>query len=211
MHNCLFSEKYCESHYHSDHVKGVIAAIEKLDVKEVLMPYGMENNKYRKEIENLARTKNIKLSYYEPGAEFTYPSGLTLSVISPDKEDLKSENENDTSFGIKLSYGEFSALFTGDMSEEVEKNHLGEWGDVDLLKVAHHGSAKSSSEECLNEVNPEIAVISVGENNSYNHPHKDVTDRLENICQDIFRTDLDGNIIVTTDKNGEYRIKKRED
>ena len=196
------------SHYHSDHCRGVIAAMQELKVKEVLIPSCMEGNKYRTEIENIARKKGIKISYYGPGIEITYPSGLTFSIISPDEKDLTAGNENDTSFGIRVSYGDFSALFTGDISETVEKNHSGEWGDTDVLKVAHHGSEDSSSEEFLNETMPEIAVISVGEKNSYNLPDKDVLKRLEKIGSCIYRTDKDGVVTVNAKKDGSYQVIK---
>lgn len=194
------------SHYHSDHCKGIIAAMKKLNVKEVLMPDCMENNEYRREIEYIAEEKDIKLSYFEAGTHMKFNSGMVLNIISPDANDLNSDNENDTSFGIRVDYGEFSALFTGDITEKTEKNHLGEWHECELVKVPHHGSASSSSEEFIQEISPETAVISVGENNSYGHPREEVISRYEKYGVEIYRTDLHGDITVSAKKNGNYKI-----
>ena len=73
------------------------------------------------------------------------------------------------------------------------------WNDIDVLKVAHHGSSTSSSEDFMEQVNPEIALISVGTDNSYGHPHKEIMELLESYDMDIYRTDTQGTIIVTSD------------
>lgn len=194
------------SHYHSDHCKGVIDAMKKLTVKEVLMPDCMEDNEYRRKIEELAEEKHIKLSYMKSGAKLTFKSGVTLHVISPDDTDLTVGDENDTSFGIKVDYGKFSALFTGDATAEVEKNHSGEWGRCTIVKVPHHGSVSSSSEEFVEETSPNAAIISVGAGNSYGHPREEVVTRYINSGASVYRTDIYGDITVDAKKNGGYKI-----
>lgn len=194
------------THYHSDHVKGIIAAMKKLDVKEVIMPDCMEDNRFRLEIERLAKVNGTKLSFYKSGTRLRFNSGLILRIIAPDDEALAGENENDTSYGINLRYGEFSALFMGDLSSVSERKHLGKWGDCDVLKVGHHGSRTSSCEEFLDEVKPEAAVISVGKGNTYSHPHSEVTERLAENNAKFYRTDMCGNITVLARKKGDYKI-----
>ena len=194
------------THYHSDHVKGIIAAMDELNVADVIIPNCMEENKYRREIEEKAAKKNIKLSYYKTGDILRFSSGMCMKIIAPDNTDLQSENENDRAYGVKVVYGKFSALFMGDISKETELRHLGEWGDCDVLKVGHHGSKTSTGEEFIKEVKPETAIISVGKNNPYSHPNIEVLKILENSHADIFRTDKNGNIKVVADKNGKYRI-----
>lgn len=194
------------SHYHSDHCKGVIAAMKKLEVKEVLIPDCMGENKYRKEIEFIAEQKDIKLSYFKAGARLKFTSGMIFDIVSPDEAELVSENENDTSFGIRVSYGKFSALFTGDISEEVEKKHKGKWRDCSVLKVGHHGSLSSSSEDFIDETAPEAAVISVGENNSYGLPKDEVILRYMERNIPVYRTDLYGDITVLADKDGSFKV-----
>ena len=194
------------SHYHSDHCKGVIAAMKKLDVEEVLMPDCMEENEYRKEIEQIAEERDIKLSYFKAGARLRFGSGLVLDIISPDEEDIASDDENDTSMGIRVEYGDFKALFTGDITSDVEENHLGEWGHCNVLKVPHHGSKTSSGEDFLDEVSPDAAVFCVGEDNSYSHPDKKVLQRYRDRNIQIYRTDLNGDIKIYADKEKGYKI-----
>lgn len=194
------------SHYHSDHAKGIIAAIEKLKVKKIVMPDCTPENENRKEIEALAKKKGIPISYYFAGDTIKFYSGLTIDIISPDKKDLSSFDENDSSYGLRISYGDFSAIFTGDMTKSVEQHHKGEWQDCDILKVAHHGSATSSSEKFLEEVRPEAAIISVGANNSYGHPSDEVLERLSRYNIPVYRTDVYGNISVSASKDGIFKI-----
>ena len=169
-------------------------------------PDCMEDNEYRRKIEELAEEKHIKLSYMKSGAKLTFKSGVTLHVISPDDTDLTVGDENDTSFGIKVDYGKFSALFTGDATAEVEKNHSGEWGRCTIVKVPHHGSVSSSSEEFVEETSPNAAIISVGAGNSYGHPREEVVTRYINSGASVYRTDIYGDITVDAKKNGGYKI-----
>lgn len=194
------------SHYHSDHVRGIIAAMEKLKIREVMMPDCYPDNKYRKEIEALAKEKGIIISYYSKGDKIKFFSGLTIDIISPDAYDLKSTEENDSSFGLRVSYGDFSAIFTGDMTSDVEARHKREWMDCDILKVAHHGSATSSSDEFIDEVMPEAAIISVGANNSYNLPSDEVLKKFYKRNIPVYRTDVYGDISIFADKDGNFRI-----
>lgn len=194
------------SHYHSDHCLGVIAAMKKLTVKEVLIPDCLADNEYRIEIEQIAKDKNIKVSYYKAGAKLCFNSGLMMDIISPDDKDLLSIDENDTSFGIRVSYGDFSALFVGDLTSNIEEKHKGEWGKSNLLKVGHHGSASSSGETFIDEVSPDVAVISVGLGNVYGLPNNDVIRRFMKRKIPIYRTDMHGDITVFADKSGRYRM-----
>ena len=85
-------------------------------------------------------------------------------------------------------------LFTGDANYNVEKSR--EWNDVDVLKVGHHGSSTSSTKEFLAQVKPEIALISVGKDNTYGHPTESALERLKNIGAKIYRTDEDETIMI---------------
>ena len=108
-------------------------------------------------------------------------------------------DENEYSVCTLFSYKDHHMLFTGDLEGEAETNLLGEYGDVDVLKVAHHGSGYSTSELFLQETQPEICVISVGENNRYGHPHEDLLERLEQIGAAVFRTSKGGALTIRTD------------
>ena len=91
-------------------------------------------------------------------------------------------------------------LFMGDAETENEKARS--WEDIDVLKVGHHGSYSSSSKDFLKEIQPDYAVISCGADNSYGHPHKDALKRIKKYTDKIYRTDLDGTIVFTSDKDG---------
>ncbi|MBB6454339.1 competence protein ComEC [Salirhabdus euzebyi] len=116
-------------------------------------------------------------------------------VLYPGQEN-KTKKSNDSSLVIYTELGGNRFLFTGDIGEAVEKELLKTYPNlkVDVLKVAHHGSKTSTSEDFLQATKPKHALISVGENNMYGHPSKDVVDRLENMGINLFRTDLNGAI-----------------
>jgi len=126
-----------------------------------------------------------------------------LSGNDNDSRDLESAmlTDNQGSLVVKLTYGSFTALFTGDIDVEVELalKSMGVLKNIDLLKVAHHGSKFSSGKEFLGEVRPELAVISVGSKNTYGHPHGDTLMRLDAVGAKVLRTDQMGTISVVTD------------
>ena len=117
--------------------------------------------------------------------------GPESEVLLNDDEDL-----NDTSIVLRLKYGTTSFLFTGDASSTIEKNILNKEIQSDVLKLGHHGSRYSTSKEFLKKVSPTYAIISVGKNNSYNHPHSEVFKRLNEQNVKIYRTDEQGTIIA---------------
>jgi len=112
---------------------------------------------------------------------------------------------NNNSIVLKLHYKDAKFLFTGDIEKNAEENLLVDncLLKSDILKVAHHGSDSSTGESFLNSVDPEIAVISVGLNN-FGHPHPDVIKRLKTKCQKVFRTNINGTIIIKTDGKKYY-------
>ena len=110
---------------------------------------------------------------------------------------------------MKITYGNVSLLLTGDIEIEAEKSILQNYEDqIDctILKVPHHGSVSSSSEEFLDAVSPKIAIIQCGEDNKFGHPHKETIEKYKARACKIYRTDLNGAITITADKN---RIKSK--
>lgn len=191
------------THYHKDHCLGTIAAMKELDINTVAMPDMMSGNKYRQEIEELARQKGIDIIYLKRGDRITFESGAVIDVISPSGND--DAEENDTSIVFTLSANNFKALFTGDATKNIETKYLNDFSDVDLLKVGHHGSDTSSSTEFIQKISPEYAVICVGEDNTYNLPDDTVISRLKKAGAIILRTDKQGDIRFTVSKNGNIR------
>lgn len=194
------------SHYHRDHCLGVIAAMKELAVQDVLIPGVDPANPYRAEIEQIAREKNIRIHYLGTGKQIKFPSGLTIRILSPDLAmGAEYADLNDTSLVLEISYGEFKALFTGDMTAEIEENLAGKFSDYDLVKVPHHGSKTSSTEEFIRETKPEIAVVSVGEDNTYGLPDAAVIQRYRQAGAAVLSTSELGDITVTVDKAGNIK------
>ena len=190
------------SHYHQDHVQGIIAAMENIKVRNLFLPDNMEGSEWRSALENTARENGTTVHYISQETLLTYNNGMTIRIIPPSNKTGLSDDENDTSYVYYVEYNGFSATFTGDMSAFAEKNLIddGKAGKTNLLKVAHHGSNTATCEEWVEKLTPEYAVISVGENNPYNLPNDDVLERLKNA--QVFRTDYDGDIKFIIHKNG---------
>ena len=131
----------------------------------------------------------------------------------PNKEQEILENSiNNNALVCKLNYKKFSMLFTGDIEQEAEKllflkyknsNKL----NSNILKVGHHGSKTSSTEDFLKLVKPKIALIGVGKDNNFGHPNKEVLDRLKSINAKIYRTDENGEISIVINKNCNIKVK----
>lgn len=185
------------SHYHKDHVEGIISAVENLKVNTLVLPDCMPDNIYRQKLEKLALDKNIKTEYLHIGDKIKFRSGLELTVIAPNPALVDKNNENDTSLVIEVCYGDFTALFTGDFEAEED---LALSQSVDLLKVSHHGSENGNSKEFIEAAKPRFAVISVGKNNRHNLPDKEVISDLESVGAQVLRTDRLGDIRIKTDK-----------
>jgi len=194
------------SHCHKDHTEGIAAAIKHLDVKNLFIPDFYPENEIRLELERLAKENGTKI-WHVSDTTTVVIDDIIIEMIPPTAALLSADNENDSSMYIKVSYGEFDAAFTGDMSKNCEKELVNKNAadDTDVLKVAHHGSANSTSKEFISAVKPELALIGVGKNNGYGHPHKSTLSNLKDTC--IMRTDEHGNIVIISDKDGNYKVK----
>lgn len=195
------------SHYHKDHVEGIIAAAKHFKIGTIVMPDSSSGDEYRLELETIARKKNIKIEYLMENDEINFRSGLRIKFIAPNKKQLLSSEPNDTSLVAQIEYGNFTALFTGDSTDTINENYP---QDIDILKVAHHGSDTSNGKEYINYLSPEYAVISVGENNTYGLPKDNVLKNLTDSGAKVFRTDESGDICFKVRKNGKitYRTLK---
>ena len=175
-----------------------INLVKNFKVEKVIFNCGPHND-LEKELIKVLDKKKIK--YYS-----------CINELNIDKNKLyflqtkKYDNENDNSNVIYTELNGYKFLFTGDASITTEKEILNKYNlpDIDVLKVGHHGSKTSSGKEFIDEINPKYSIISVGKNNRYGHPNKEVIDNL--IDSKIYRTDQDGSIMFKI-KNNKLKIE----
>ncbi|MCK5686003.1 MBL fold metallo-hydrolase [bacterium] len=186
------------THPHSDHVGGLLDVLKRYDVLKILYTGAIHNSPDYIAWLKLIEEKKIDLNIINHPQKILLGDDLFLDIIYPRAQtDIDSQkNLNNTSIVAKLIYGQTSFLFMGDSEIEVEeilledKNKL----SADVLKLGHHGSDTSSSADFLEIVDPDYAVIEVGEANRFDHPSPRIIKRLERADIEIFRTDIDGSI-----------------
>ncbi|MFH1509792.1 MAG: MBL fold metallo-hydrolase [Candidatus Nealsonbacteria bacterium] len=196
------------SHPEHDHIAGLIEVLKRYEVGHILWNGVDRDSSELVEWNNLLEEKGTKVFIAKGDFKIYFGESEFLKVIYPFKslEGELVEGANETSIVFKLVFGETSFLFTGDISKEVEKDILDKEIDVDadVLKIAHHGSKYSTSEEFLISASPNSVVIFSGRDNSYGHPHPEVLELLNKYGINIFRTDLNGDIKLISDKNKVY-------
>ncbi len=198
------------SHFDSDHCNGLVEILNKLNVKNIIISkQSYLSNEYIN-IANIINKKRINVIQVKRGDIIQIDKNTKMNIFNPDKE-LEYNDLNNNSIVAKLTYNNFGILFTGDI-EKSEDDILNEIKkDIiksDIIKISHHGSKTSSSEEFLEAVKPKIALIGVGENNKFGHPNKQVLEKLKNIRCKIYRTDLNGEIKIKVNKKGRISIDK---
>ena len=191
------------THPHSDHIGGLPRVLDEFGVSRVLdtgYPHGGEQYK---EILSIIESRKID---YKVAQGFRQPGVGTLVSLDvlwpPASYQARDESElNDGSIVMRLVYGNVRILLTGDIQEEAEGRLLADQQDLQstVLKVAHHGSEFGASNEFLQAVKPDYAVVSVGRDNSFGHPAKNTLERLYAAGAQVFRTDESGTIIFVTD------------
>jgi competence protein ComEC len=186
------------THPHEDHIGNMSYIINNFDVLNFYAPKVENSTKaFETMVESLIR-KDLKIKVLKANIKsIDLGKNIVVDVFSPFSNSY--EDLNNYSPIVKISYGNTSFLFTGDAEELSENEVLNAGFDLkcDVLKIGHHGSSSSTSEKFLKASNPSIAVISVGEDNTYGHPTDTVLSRLKETK--IYRTDINGNIVITSD------------
>lgn len=193
----------CISHFDSDHCDGFKYLLKNIKVKNIILSKQYETTNNFKEIINIANKKKINVIKVEAGNILNIDKFVKFKIFSPGK--ALTNDINDNSIVMKLEYNNFSCLFTGDISKQIEKKLVKQYGNElksTILKVAHHGSKTSSDEDFINQVSPKISLIGVGKNNKFGHPNEEVLKTLKDINSKVFRTDEKGEITLKVNRRG---------
>lgn len=186
------------THPHEDHIGGLDNIIKNFDIGEIYMPEKSSDSMTFEDVVNAIYSKQLKITKPVPGTNIYQDENTTIKILAPISD--AGNDLNNHSIVIRMDYINNSFLFTGDAETKVENEILskGYNVDVDVLKVGHHGSDTSSSTNFLKKVTPKYAIIQVGENNEYGHPHNETINKLKNFGATIYRNDLNGTIKVTS-------------
>lgn len=185
------------THPHEDHIGGMSSILKSFTIGDFYAP---KKSSDTKTFENMISSLNgKKIITAKAGVTFDLGENTECEFIAPNSGDYKEIN--DYSAVVKLTYGDNKFLFIGDAEEISENEILKTIYDIksDVLKVGHHGSSTSSSKAFLDKVNPKIAVISCGKDNDYGHPSKETLSEFKKRSYKLYRTDIDGTIILESD------------
>ena len=184
------------SHAHEDHVGGLAAVMAAVPAGQVYAPVTENDTQCFEDFVKYTQQQGLAIVVPAAGSVWQLGSAV-IRMLGPV---ASYDDTNDTSLVLRIDYGETSFLLTGDMEQDAEDDLVASGAplDVDVLQVGHHGSETSTGYVFLNAVLPEIGVISVGEGNSYGHPHEAALSRLRDAGVDVWRTDLSGTITITS-------------
>ncbi len=189
------------THPDSDHITGLVSVLDRYEVSGVIRTENVSQSAIWLSFEERIKSNKYNVFFAKRGQRYDLGGGVFLDIIFPDI-DVSDFESNKSSIVARLTYGETSFLLTGDSPKGIEEYLVLIEGDSlqsDVLKVGHHGSRTSTSEMFLSEVSPSHAVVSAGKDNSYGHPHLEVTDLLFNYGVEILNTSDKGKIVFWSD------------
>lgn len=185
------------THPHTDHIGGLAHIINSFDIGNIYMPKAVSTSKTYENLLNTISQNGLKITTARAGVNIASESNLNINIVAPNRE---YSDLNNSSAVVKITYGNRKFLFMGDAETKSENDIISDVS-ADVIKVGHHGSDTSSGQSFVNKVNPKYAIIMVGNNNQYNHPYQIIIDRWINSGAKVYRTDINGNIIVISDGN----------
>lgn len=181
-----------------------------IKIKNIIIGKQYESSENYQKFLKIVNGKKINVYVVQKGERINIEKDLYIDILWPNEKDMIVDNWiNNNSLVFKLVYKDFSIMFTGDIEEEAEKAILEQYSDninklqATILKIAHHGSKTSTTDDFLKTVSPKIALIGVGKNNKFGHPNEQVIERLKANKVKIYRTDEDGETNIVVNRNGE--------
>ncbi len=196
------------THPHSDHIGGMEEVINAFEIGSVYMPKVSNNTKTFEGLLTAIQNKGLKINTAQKGVKILDEQDIGIDVLSPVNDSYS--NLNNYSVVLKITYKDNKFLFTGDAEADAE-SEIADDVLCDLVKVGHHGSNTSSGSNFVKATKAKYAVISCGTDNKYGHPHTETVNRWQNLGAEIYRTDVNGNIIATSDgKNITVTFSKNE-
>lgn len=197
------------SHFHDDHTEGIISMLSSFPIGSLIVPAcETEDSNVKEDVLSAAIKQHIPIYYFSAGSQIQLDNGITLDTLSPQKDQFY--DANNSSLVLRLSYGESDFLFTGDIEKQTEAQLAATLPQTDVLKTPHHGSDTSSSAPLLDAAQPDIAVISVGEDNKYGHPSGKTLQAFQQRGITWYRTDQSGTITLKAQANGEITVQTRK-
>lgn len=196
------------THAHSDHIGGLPTVLGSFNINNFYMTSAVATTQIYENMLYAVEDSGADVHSVMAGDVILNKANLLIEVVAP--KAIDDEEQNNNSIVVKLTYGDDKFLFTGDAEKSEED---GIWTNIkcDVLKIGHHGSDSSSTSNFLKKVEPTYAVISCGLNNSYGHPTSDVLKRLDDRNIDVYRTDIQGTIIFTSNgKDISVNVKPTE-
>jgi competence protein ComEC len=189
------------THPDADHISGLVGVLENFPVNLAALTGQVHTTQIYERLLTDIRDKGVKGLQVRTGTAIPFDPALKLEVLSPDEAAVQSDDTNNASIVIKLTYGQTSFLFTGDAEMPANRVILQRGADVraTVLKLGHHGSRTGTDESWLRAVQPQLGIISVGAGNSYGHPHPEVIAALAALGIQYIRTDEHGTITVISD------------
>ncbi|MGQ0813205.1 MAG: DNA internalization-related competence protein ComEC/Rec2 [Gemmatimonadota bacterium] len=201
------------SHPHLDHFGGLRGVMQRMPVTAIIDPGMAVTSAQFDSLLAFAQQRRVPWLLARPRSRMNF-DGVHIDFLAPDRVTLDAfADANEVSVAFLLSYGKFTGLFLGDLPAAVETDLVNRYGarlDVDLLKVAHHGSGGSSSEALLLATTPAVALVPVGRRNRYGHPHPKALERLGQVNARVFRTDRDGSVSVVVRGDGAMSVRTRQ-
>lgn len=195
------------SHPHADHMVGLIYVLQRYKVGRVVVTEGIHETPEYREFIDIVKNKNIPMTLAREGVAFDFSGGVKMNTLYP-HTGISSDNPNDLSEVLLLTFRNNEFLFTGDLEKDATESMLSRSKKlrVDVVKVPHHGSKDAYDENLYAMLKPEVAVISVGEN-KYGHPSLMTLSFFEKIGIKYFRTDKEGDISLFSDGNNVIRVE----